>query len=160
MPDDDSIKVVNDLGAKITLTVVTAAVGIITGTSTNPMFENKLLILLVTLITVVAIWIFLNSRYDRRKNDSEIREILNTQTQLISKIVHAEQQTLRSNLIRNAEHYMRRGWVTSQEHRAYVEAYMAYSDLGLNGYMKLYLDRVNALPIKEVDEQMEDQNEH
>lgn len=160
MPDDDSIKVVNDLGAKITLTVVTAAVGIITGTSTNPMFENKLLILLVTLITVVAIWIFLNSRYDRRKNDSEIREILNTQTHLISKIVHAEQQTLRSNLIRDAEHYMRRGWVTSQEHRAYVEAYMAYSDLGLNGYMKLYLDRVNALPIKEVDEQMEDQNEH
>lgn len=160
MPDDDSIKVVNDLGAKITLTVVTAAIGIITGTSTNPLFENKLLILLVTLITVVAIWIFLNSRYDRRKNDSEIREILNTQTQLISKIVHAEQQTLRSNLIRDAEHYMRRGWLTSQEHRAYVEAYMAYSDLGLNGYMKLYLDRVNALPIKEVDEQMEDQNEH
>lgn len=160
MPDDDSIKVVNDLGAKITLTVVTAAVGIITGTSTNPMLENKLLILLVTLITVVAIWIFLNSRYDRRKNDSEIREILNTQTQLISKIIHAEQQTLRSNLIRDAEHYMRRGWVTSQEHRAYVEAYMAYSDLGLNGYIKLYLDRVNALPIKEVDEQMEDQNEH
>lgn len=160
MPDDDSIKVVNDLGAKITLTVVTAAIGIITGTSTNPMFENKLLILLITMVAVVAIWIFLNNRYDRRKNDSEIREMLNTQTQLISKIVHAEQQTLRSNLIRDAEHYMRRGWVTSQEHRAYVEAYMAYSDLGLNGYMKLYLDRVNALPIKEVDEQMEDQNEH
>lgn len=160
MPDDDSIKVVNDLGAKITLTVVTAAIGIITGTSTNPMFENKLLILLITMVAVVAIWIFLNNRYDRRKNDSEIREMLNAQTQLISKIVHAEQQTLRSNLIRDAEHYMRRGWVTSQEHRAYVEAYMAYSDLGLNGYMKLYLDRVNALPIKEPDEQMEDQNGH
>lgn len=160
MPDDDSIKVVNDLGAKITLTVVTAAIGIITGTSTNPLFENKLLILMVTLIIVVVIWTFLNARYDRRKNESEVREILNTQTQLISKIVHAEQQTLRSNLIRDAEHYMRRGWVTSQEHRAYVEAYMAYSDLGLNGYMKLYLDRVNALPIKEVDEQTEDQNGH
>ena len=160
MPDDDSIKVVNDLGAKITLTVVTAAIGIITGTSTNPLFENKLLILMVTLIIVVVIWTFLNARYDRRKNESEIREILNAQTQLISKIVHAEQQTLRSNLIRDAEHYMRRGWVTSQEHRAYVEAYMAYSDLGLNGYMKLYLDRVNALPIKEPDEQMEDQNGH
>ena len=112
MPDDDSIKVVNDLGAKITLTVVTAAIGIITGTSTNPMFENKLLILLITMVAVVAIWIFLNNRYDRRKNDSEIREMLNAQTQLISKIVHAEQQTLRSNLIRDAEHYMRRGWVT------------------------------------------------
>ena len=160
MPDDDSIKVVNDLGAKITLTVVTAAIGIITGTSTNPLFENKLLILMVTLIIVVVIWTFLNARYDRRKNESEVREILNAQTQLISKIVHAEQQTLRSNLIRDSEHYMRRGWVTSQEHRAYVEAYMAYSDLGLNGYMKLYLDRVNALPIKEPDEQMEDQNGH
>lgn len=160
MPDDDSIKVVNDLGAKITLTVVTAAIGIITGTSTNPLFENKLLILLITIVAVVAVWIFLNNRYDRRKNDSEIREMLNTQTQLISKIVHAEQQTLRSNLIKDAEHYTQRGWITSQEHRAYVEAYMAYTDLGLNGYIKIYLDRVNELPIKELDNYMEDQNGH
>lgn len=157
MPDEDSIKVVNDLGAKITLTVVTAAIGIVTGTSTNPLFGNRLLILLITLIAVAAIWIFLNSRYDRRKNETEMREILNSQTKLIAKIVHAEQQTLRSNLIRDAEHYMQRGWLTSQEHRAYVESYMAYSDLGLNGYMKIYLDRVNGLPIKELDSQTEDQ---
>ena len=157
MPDDDSIKVVNDLGAKITLTVVTAAIGIITGTSASPLFENRLLILLITLISVVCIWIFLNARHDRRKNESEMRDILNSQTKLIAKIVHAEQQTLRSNLIRDAEHYMQRGWLTSQEHRAYVESYMAYSDLGLNGYMKIYLDRVNGLPIKELDSQTEDQ---
>lgn len=160
MPDDDSIKVVNDLGAKITLTVVTAAIGIITGTSTNPLFENKLLILMVTLIIVVVIWTFLNARYDRRKNESEVRDILTSQTELIHKLVHASQQTLRSNLIRDAEHYMKRGWVTSQEHRAYIEEYMAYTDLGLNGYIKIYLDRVNGLPIKELDNQMEDQNGH
>lgn len=67
-------------------------------------------------------------------------------------LIDAQQKVMRSALIRDAERYCRRGFVTPEEHRAYSETYGSYEHLGLNGYIKTYIDRVDALPIREIDE--------
>lgn len=82
---------------------------------------------------------------------AEVLSRLDAQDERLRLLLDAQQQTMRATLIRDAERYCERGWVTPEEHRAYSEGYGSYERLGLNGYIRTYLKRVDALPVKELD---------
>lgn len=97
------------------------------------------------------------SRRESRQRDEDERHAeiiarMDSQDRMMDLIIEAQQQVMRSSLIRDAERYCRRGFVTPEEHRAYREAYGSYEHLGLNGYIRTYVERVDSLPVRDVDE--------
>ena len=65
-------------------------------------------------------------------------------------IKDATQTNMRSNLLHYAEKYLTRGWVTPEERASLYDMHQKYSALNANGYIDGYIDRVMALPDKEV----------
>jgi len=65
-------------------------------------------------------------------------------------MLDAQQQTMRSDIVHKVDKYVSRGWVTPEEHRAISDEYGSYSALGINGYIKVYIAKVDALEVREV----------
>ena len=63
-------------------------------------------------------------------------------------MLDAQHVQMRTTLIHNAEKYLERKWVTSEELRSWIELYDRYDTLGMNGFMRTYLERLEDLDIK------------
>ena len=65
-------------------------------------------------------------------------------------IKDATQTTMRTTLLHYAEKYLTRGWLTPEERASLYNMHQKYAALDANGYIDSYIDRVMALPDKEV----------
>lgn len=66
--------------------------------------------------------------------------------------IRAQQTTMRATLIHNAEKYLSRGWITSEERSSWVDMHEQYSALGANGFIDTYREKINALEDRTVDD--------
>ena len=71
-------------------------------------------------------------------------------TQKLDSLTDATQTTMRTTLLHYVEKYLTRGWVTPEERASLYDMHQKYSALDANGYIDGYIDRVMALPDKEV----------
>lgn len=144
-----------DTALKILTVVATGFIGYVTTTTANPRFDTIAIIWLALLAVCFTALIAISHASEKRRHrfvtqeqHAEVIARLDKQHSMMELMLEAQQQTMRSGLIRDAERYMERGWITAEEHRAYSEAFAAYEHLGLNGYIKTYLDKVDELPLK------------
>ena len=144
---------------KILVVIVTGFAGYIATTSGNLRLDSTLmvwgvliLICIIGLTTISSTARHEESKIQSDKSHAETIERLDKQDELFSLLLRSQQQTMRANLVHLAEKYLSRGWLTSEELKAYVDMYNAYSELGLNGYIKTYMDKLNALDIRTLDE--------
>lgn len=100
---------------------------------------TSLTIALVTwLAKRVATW-----AKDAREQDARLDQKLDALTR-------ATQVNMRQNLIHTFEKYYQRGWVTPEERAAWVDTYEAYHELGANGLIDTYKEKLDALEDKEI----------
>lgn len=144
-----------DTVLKILTVVATGFVGYITTTQGNPQMDTVTLIWLALLAVCTAFLLAISHMSEKRKHQfvtqgqhAEVLARLDKQSSMIQLMLNAQQQSMRSELIRDAERYIERGWITAEEHRAYSETFGAYEHLGLNGYIKTYLQKVDELPLR------------
>ena len=77
-------------------------------------------------------------------------EKLDTNAADMKAIKDATQTTMRTSLLHYAEKYLSRGWVTPEERASIYDMHQKYSALDANGYIDGYIERVMALPDKEI----------
>lgn len=94
-----------------------------------------LIVLVIAMGVVVALHLAVRLRGQDRKLD---------------KVINAQQVAMRSDLMHRCEKYIERGWITPEEHMAISDMYGAYDSLGKNGFMKTYIERVDALERREL----------
>lgn len=69
----------------------------------------------------------------------------------IDSINDATQATMRTTILHYCEKYLTRGWITSEELSSLLDMHAKYTVLNENnGFINGYVDRVNALDIKEL----------
>lgn len=164
---DESQRESRDAALKVLTVAVSGVMGYLGTTAQgSPRWDyvTVLWVAIIALALAVIGAIDARSRREARQRDEDERhaEIIarmdsqdrrtDAQDRRLDLIIEAQQQVMRSSLIRDAERYCRRGFVTPEEHRAYSEAYGSYEHLGLNGYIRTYVERVDALPVRDVDE--------
>lgn len=66
------------------------------------------------------------------------------------RLIDAQQKVMRSDIINRVEAATARGWVTPEEHQVISEEYGSYDGLGLNGFIKTYMDKLDALEMRRV----------
>ena len=83
----------------------------------------------------------------KREAEAEWRSKMSSDIQLIK---DATQTNMRTNLCHLYEKYMTRGWLTSEEHRAWHDMHEKYSALGANSLIDSYAIRIDQLPHHEI----------
>lgn len=83
----------------------------------------------------------------KRAAEAEWRSKMSSDIQLIK---DATQTNMRTNLCHLYEKYMTRGWLTSEEHRAWHDMHEKYSALGANSLIDSYAIRIDQLPHHEI----------
>lgn len=158
--EDEDRSAFRDTALKVLLTAISGVMGYVATTArTNQRWDT----ITVTWLAIIAIDIGVigiitargqqsEKRRESQRRHDEVMRRLDEHGERLDLLMDAQQQIMRSALMRDAERYCRRGWVTPEEHRAFSEAYGSYEHLGLNGYIKTYVDRVDALPLRDVDE--------
>lgn len=68
----------------------------------------------------------------------------------VDTIMGATQTTMRATLIHNYEKYSERGWLTPEERASWCDMHAKYSDMGFNGLIDTYREKLNSLPDKEI----------
>lgn len=100
-------------------------------------------------MSCAALWaIAQRERY--REQHQEIDGKLNGISQSIQQLIDAQHNTMRATIMHNAEKYITRGWATAEEKQATIDMFSTYEKLGLNGFIKSYVDRVLKLPERKV----------
>lgn len=117
----------------------------------NPHRDTFILVWAVVLIASGLVYVAIYVHRRSEIHDKELFERMDRQDESIEKLICAQQQSMRTSLIHYAEKYIERGWITSEELRAWSDMYGTYDRLGLNGYMHSYMERVDALPLKSID---------
>jgi hypothetical protein len=168
--NDEDRPYFRDTWLKILTVCITGFIGAITTTQSNPRFDNTTIIWLVLIVICVSIWSIINGysaskrskfvgqdqfaeftkNVDKQFND--LNDNIRAQKKLTEKMIDAQQQTMRTQLIHNAEKYLTRGWITSEELQSWTTMYASYETLGLNGFIESYLERINELPIKDLND--------
>lgn len=69
----------------------------------------------------------------------------------IDALTDATQTTMRTELTHLYEKFATRGWLTPEEHKAWVDMYEKYSALNANGLIKTYRAKIDDLPEKVID---------
>ena len=121
----------------------------------NPRQDTQLVAWALLLACAVAATVGITSLGHRREERDEMARRMDAQDAKLDLLTTALQCNIRSDLAHRAEKYLHRGWLTVEEHKSWSDAYGAYSELGLNGYMASYMHRLDALPLKELDEAIE-----
>lgn len=117
----------------------------------NPHRDTFILVWAVVLIASGLVYVAIYVHRRSEIHDKELFERMDRQDESIEKLICAQQQSMRTSLIHYAEKYIERGWITSEELRAWSDMYGTYDRLGLNGYMHSYMERIDALPLKSID---------
>lgn len=83
-----------------------------------------------------------------RKESKEWRTELDAK---IDDIGNATQATMRTTILHYCEKYITRGWITSEELSSLSDMHSKYKVIKKdNGFINSYIDRVNALEIREI----------
>lgn len=117
----------------------------------NPHRDTFILVWAVVLIASGLVYVAIYVHRRSEVHDKELFERMDRQGEAIDKLICAQQQSMRTSLIHYAEKYVARGWITSEELRAWSDMYGTYDKLGLNGYMHSYMQRLDSLPLKSID---------
>jgi hypothetical protein len=161
-PDEearDDRRSVRDTILQVIAATATPIVGML-ATSTGDPRSDQLVLTWVVLaafsIAAIVSLSFLKSRraqkYVTQNQHAEVLGRLDKQHEMMQLMLTAQQHTMRQELISSAERYLRRGWLTAEEHRAWSEMYGAYEQLGLNGYMGSYMRRIDGLPLRKLED--------
>ena len=90
----------------------------------------------------------------RRKKEAEWRERVESRLDdmdvKLDALADATQTTMRTSLLHYIEKYLTRGWVTPEERASIYDMHKKYSALNANGYIDSYIERVMALPDREI----------
>lgn len=167
----DDRKSVRDTVLQIIAATATPIVGMVVTNSGNPRSDQILMtwvVLAVFAIAAIVTLSFVKSRRaDRYVTQAQYNDVLGEITSLtgqVDKVLNAQQQLMRHDLISRAAEYMKRswknpdgtvekgGWVTPEEHRMWSDMYASYETLGLNGYMRTYMEKVDKLPMHTLEE--------
>lgn len=155
----ESRRALRDAVLRVVTSVAPVIVGAWVTNTGNPRSDTLAIVwvcIFALVITINISFSFIKSRREQTYVTTGQHEVvldkLDAQHEMILRMLTAQQHTMRQELITSAEHYLRRGWITSEEHRAWSEMYGAYDDLGLNGYMHTYLDRIDSLPLHSLDD--------
>lgn len=81
---------------------------------------------------------------------SKMDERIDAQREDMRAVKDATQTTMRTSLLHYAEKYLTRGWVTPEERASIYDMHQKYSALNANGYIDSYIERVMALPDREI----------
>ena len=80
---------------------------------------------------------------------AEVIARLDNQDGKIDRVLDAQQQSMRAQLVHNAEKYIERDWLTGEELQTWEDMYQAYEALpGENGYIAAYKARLETLDLK------------
>lgn len=153
MSDDSGDRAAyRDAALKVAVVVATGAVGWFTTADGNPMQDTHAVIWGMLCVGCGMLLWAIGARSRRREERDEMARRMDAQDAKLDLLTTALQCNIRSDLAHRAEKYLHRGWLTVEEHKSWSDAYGAYSELGLNGYMSSYMHRLDALPLKELDE--------
>lgn len=83
----------------------------------------------------------------KRKKEEEWRTTLDAK---VDAITDATQTTMRTTILHYCEKYITRGWVTPEERASLYDMHKKYAALNANGFIEGYVERVMALPDKEI----------
>lgn len=111
---------------------------------------DAIALIVTTCITGAVGWAvkaLLDQLKEYRGESKEWREGLDGK---VDALTDATQTTMRTTLLHYAEKYLTRGWVTPEERASFYDMHSKYSALNANGYIDGYLERVMALPDKEI----------
>lgn len=136
--------------------VITGAIGYVTTTQGNPREDTTLLIWVALLSACIIIVTIIWKKNSAHTIDSmveaqhaEVIERLDNQDGKIDRVLDAQQQSMRAQLVHNAEKYIERDWLTGEELQTWEDMYQAYEALpGENGYIAAYKARLETLDIK------------
>lgn len=104
-----------------------------------------------TILTGIIGWIVKMSLDKLKEYQDESKQWRNKLDDKLDKISNATKADMRINIVYSCEKCLRRGWITSEEFSSIMNLYERYTDLiGTNGFITEYLERIEALDIKEI----------
>ena len=148
-----------------TATPIVGAIATNTGNPRNGQIVMTWIALAAFSVAAIVALSFLKSiraeRYVTQAQHQEVLDLLKQLREEQQQELSAQQHTMRHMLIASANEYTKRrplhegdqrGWITPEEHRAWSEMYGAYERLGLNGYMRTFVEKVDELPTYTAEE--------
>lgn len=155
---------------KIIVVLATAFIGWVTTTPYTDLWEDTHIIIWVVLFTACGFILWsIGARRKRKeaeaasekrqKERNEQRKIeynkinnrLDNQEKKLNVFGNIMQAMSRKDIIDMAERIIDRGWTTSEERKAFYDLYDTYKSLGIDGYIRSYVDKVNDIPVKDMD---------
>lgn len=155
---------------KVIIVLATGFIGWITTTQdTNPWKDTHIVIWLVLFVICgLLLWSIgarqrrLEAAAESSKRQEEIKKQRENEQQEISQRLHEQDKKLtlfgkvmqamaRKDVIDMAERIIERGWTTSEERKAFFDLYSTYESLGIDGYIDVYVNKVNETPLKDLD---------
>lgn len=103
-----------------------------------------------TIVTGIVGWLVKTLLDDLREYVHESREWRSKMSKDVKTIKDATQTNMRTNLCHLYEKYMTRGWLTSEEHKAWHDMHEKYSALGENSLIDSYAAHIDQLPHREI----------
>ena len=155
---------------KVIIVLATGFIGWITTTQdTNPWTDTHIVIWLVLFVICgFLLWSIgarrrsLEATAESSKRQEEIKKQRENEQQEISQRLDEQDKKLtlfgkvmqamaRKDVIDMAERIIERGWTTSEERKAFFDLYSTYESLGIDGYIDVYVNKVNETPLKDLD---------
>lgn len=119
----------------------------------SPRQDTVAWVWLLTAGIAIIIYILWRSESARRIESRQHNDAIISRLDSIEKqqdcLLDAQQKVMRSDLIHRIERAVECQSITPEEHQAIMEEYGSYDSLGLNGYMKVYLDMLSKVKIRE-----------
>lgn len=103
-----------------------------------------------TVVTGIVGWLVKTLLDDLREYVHESKVWRTGMDSKVDAINDATQATMRTNLCHLYEKYMTRGWLTSEEHKAWHDMHEKYSALGENSLIDSYAAHIDQLPHREI----------
>lgn len=143
--------------------VATGAIGYFTTTQGNPLEDATTIIWAVLIIACVVVVSLIWKKNSRDTIDSLIesqhREVMDRmdaqdaklaeQDAKFDRVIDAQQQSMRAQLVHSAEKYLTRDWITGEELQTWEALYTAYDALpGENGFIATYRQHLEKLQVK------------
>ena len=128
----------------------------------GPRADMEILIYAVMALLAMFVWYLMRASRERKQRalDAESRQTVLIEemhvgferiNKKVDKLASAQQTTMRATLIHNAEKYFERGWLTPEEQASWCDMHDRYSDLGANGLIQTYREKINNLPHRLLD---------
>lgn len=105
---------------------------------------------ITTLVTASVGWAVKALLDQLRSYTTESKAWRNRIEKKMDTMMGATQTTMRATLIHNYEKYAERGWLTPEERASWCDMHEKYSDMGFNGLIDTYREKLDSLPDREI----------